>query len=1376
MALIRINHPEIGWLKHEGVLQPGESYTASTRVKLPDDAIGDFFVFVYTDLDRSGGKRFFRGRVFEFTQEFNNWLGEAISIVLTPPPDLVVTQTDVQASARSGERIPVGWEVENQGPGAARSGDWIDAVFLSATPELDLADAYALGVQLYSATSPFNPDATYARQMEAALPDGIEGAWYLYVYTDRFSNVFEHTFNDNNITRSQPIQIERSLYPDLLAGDPDVPALATAGERMSITWRVENIGERSTEGTRTDYLFVSPSPEWDMDEAVLLDKVEQSRPLGLNESQSYSHLVRLPNDLLGDTYFHILVNADSTLFEYPDEDNNVGSSQKVDVSAYPPPDLIVEQLTLPGNAASGQPASFGWTVRNAGGGATLSPVWDEVIYLSANNTTPFDPEEVIPVKRIQRRGVLGSGEVYNRTLDAAIPDGVSGDYFVIVATENDSLTGDVDFSNNVIVSETTIAVALSPPADLEVVHLEAPEAVNAGERSLIRWTVENTGTGATTEGQWFDALYLTVQNQIDKNAILLGTVEHEGLVEPGSTYEHEMEVEFPAYLSGTYHLIVGTDSRNDMYEHEGEDNNLAIHPVSVTIPSPTDLVITNVMVDEQAVPGELTTVSWTLVNQGTNPAKARIREAVYILPDSVYDPASPVLGIIDRDIDLDPGADMVVSADLDVGFIFQADDQGNINAPLPPVIGGDYRIAVRTNLRKTVRETNLQNNTGISAGSVSVTVPELIPGEPISVFIGETEKNLYRFDIPDGADVVFRLGSESEIPGSAALYLSREKAPTRSDFEYSAAEPFMLNQEIRLSGADGGTWYLMAFVESAGEAVPFTVSANILDYMIGEITPAYGGNTGVVTVYVSGAKFQEGSTLYLEDEGGTRLEAQGTYVINSTELAARLQLLDEVAGTRNVVVVSPAGDETMLPNGFQVVDGIGARPYTRISYPDAVRSYEPVTVEITVGNEGTENATDYFLLLGAKRSNLSIGKLDHIYQRFPKPPSVPAITIPMSVALDDNMTIVLPLWLYEIPPGAEFTFSIEVMHEIEEGIIFHGAYLVPMPESGFTRTGSPDDLDSSVGFRILAESMSIAYAELASSAGSEIMNDPVNGLKELLGGFGSYGMPAFGFAGGIVGGVAGYLIVGGLLFNPATALLATGVALGAMVGGTIGAMVDARNARDDVTRSGRNLIKENLNFGTNDKTDVKRSFDPNDIIGPEGHGEEKWVGIQKPLQYTIRYENDPVLATAPAQIVTIRQDLDPNADVRSFRLGQYGFGPFRFNPPVNSSYHSERLNTADSLGVMVDVTAGIDVVSRQAFWVFRSIDPATGDVPQSVLSGFLPPNDTTGTGEGFVNYRIRPDRIHRPAMNCTLRRGSSSTPTCPSIHRPFSIPSMRTCP
>ncbi|MCA1802171.1 MAG: hypothetical protein LC662_06905, partial [Rhodothermaceae bacterium] len=780
-------------------------------------------------------------------------------------------------------------------------------------------------------------------------------------------------------------------------------------------------------------------------------------------------------------------------------------------------------------------------------------------------------------------------------------------------------------------------------------------------------------------------------------AILLGTVEYEGSPEAGSTYEQELEVEIPAYISGAYNLIFGTDIRNDIYEHEGEDNNLVLHPVSVTMPPETDLVITDVTVDGQYIPGEPVTVSWTLINQGLHPAKARIREAVYILPDSVFNPAAPVLGIVDRDIDLAPGADMVISADVSFDILFETDSQGNIIAPMPPVVDGDYRFAVRTNLRKTVRETDLENNSAISGEKVTVSVPELIQGSPTLVSIGETEKNLYRFEIPDGADVVFTLQTVSEAPGSAALYLSREKAPTQSDFDYSSAEPFMLNQEIRLPGAKGGTWYLMAYVEDAGEAVQFTVSVRILDYVIEEITPDYGGNTGVVTVYVSGAKFQEGSTLFLEDAGGRRLAARDTYVINSTELAARMLLDGEEVGPRNVVIVAPDGEETILPNGFDVVDGVGAAPYTRLSYPSMVASKQGFVVEVTVGNDGTSNATDYFLLLGARAWQRPIiivvsGKISASEQiqrsiriemkdNFPRLFETPDLEdIPMFVQFEEGenrAAIVMPLWIYEIPPGAEFTFQIEILHDLTAGSISHGAHLVPMPESEFTRTGSPDDIDSSVGFQIMAYAMRAAYADLASAAGSELMNDPESGLHDLLGGFGGYGMPAFGFAGGILGGAAGYLIVAGLMVNPATALLATGVALGAMVGGTIGAMLDARNARDDVIGSASDLINSNLNFGDSDETEVKSSYDPNDIIGPEGHGEEKWVGIQKPLQYTIRFENDPELATAPAQIVTIRQDLDPNADVRSFRLGQYGFGPFTFNPPVNSSYHSERLNVVD---------------------------------------------------------------------------------------------------
>jgi hypothetical protein len=67
--------------------------------------------------------------------------------------------------------------------------------------------------------------------------------------------------------------------------------------------------------------------------------------------------------------------------------------------------------------------------------------------------------------------------------------------------------------------------------------------------------------------------------------------------------------------------------------------------------------------------------------------------------------------------------------------------------------------------------------------------------------------------------------------------------------------------------------------------------------------------------------------------------------------------------------------------------------------------------------------------------------------------------------------------------------------------------------------------------------------------------------------------------------------------------------------------------------------------------------------------------------------------------------------------------------------------------LFVDVTAGIDVIHSRAFWIFESIDPATGLPPEDPLVGMLPVKDSSITylsdslavdGEGFVNFTIKP--------------------------------------
>ncbi|HRY31769.1 MAG TPA: T9SS type A sorting domain-containing protein [Bacteroidales bacterium] len=151
------------------------------------------------------------------------------------------------------------------------------------------------------------------------------------------------------------------------------------------------------------------------------------------------------------------------------------------------------------------------------------------------------------------------------------------------------------------------------------------------------------------------------------------------------------------------------------------------------------------------------------------------------------------------------------------------------------------------------------------------------------------------------------------------------------------------------------------------------------------------------------------------------------------------------------------------------------------------------------------------------------------------------------------------------------------------------------------------------------------------------------------------------------------------------------------------------------------------------------SRDPNEIVGPAGYGDPKYVSSKKPLDYLINFENDPEFATAPAQRVLVTYKLDPHMNLSSVKLGEFGFGNLLFTVPPNTSFYSNRLDVRDSLGLFVDVTAGINVGEGTVFWIFQSIDPATGLPPEDPMLGFLPINDSvTHKGEGMVTFSIRP--------------------------------------
>jgi len=149
------------------------------------------------------------------------------------------------------------------------------------------------------------------------------------------------------------------------------------------------------------------------------------------------------------------------------------------------------------------------------------------------------------------------------------------------------------------------------------------------------------------------------------------------------------------------------------------------------------------------------------------------------------------------------------------------------------------------------------------------------------------------------------------------------------------------------------------------------------------------------------------------------------------------------------------------------------------------------------------------------------------------------------------------------------------------------------------------------------------------------------------------------------------------------------------------------------------------------------SHDPNDITGPSGFGPSGFIAPDQTLPYTIDFENSPT-ATAPAQTVVVTQQLSPSLDLDTFQLGDFGFGSTVVNVPAGRSSYSTQIDARATLGLFVDVTAGINLGTGLVTWTFTSIDPTTLDLTSNPLAGFLPPDQTPPQGDGFVSYTVRP--------------------------------------
>jgi hypothetical protein len=1183
------------------------------------------------------------------------------------------------------------------------------------------------------------------------------------VFADWRNDLFEHTFEDNNRASSSSFTVDLSPWPDLLATDVTVASVLTAGEEATAFWRTSNSGTASAAASWRDSLFVSMAASWNRSSAIPVGATLNSSALDVGNSKANTGRMRVPATMSGSYYVYVKVDGANEIYEHTDEGNNIVRSGPVNIVPPPSPDLSVVSLSAPSLASAGNSITIGWTVRNEGPGSTQAPGWLDLVFLSADQN--LDVNSDVQLLWVPRREPLSIGDSYTRSHDVAVPVDLAGEYYVIVVVDQTSLTGDATRANNVAVSAVPTTVAAYVAPDLTVLSVVTSDSVTSGQSLAVSWTVKNQGAGSPASGSgWTDRVFLSADATVGPGDVLIGAASRAGGLAVDQSYTASFDVEIPLYVSGAMYVIVETDGYNSVPE-DFEMNNAGRKAITAVSAPPSDLVVSQVIVDGAAVVGEDVTVSWVLRNIGLNPVSGRLSQGVYMSEDEEWQLADLFLGVHTAEVDLASGGQMKMTATFSLSEARFADSTGSITTALPGVKPGSYRGLVRADLKNNIRESVEDNNVGVAALATVVDVPVLALDVPVAGSWSAGAFRLYRVDVEAGVDLRLTL-TAGRFRGNG-LFVSYEAVPSPSLYDLANTDLSELNRELLVPSTQQGTYYVLATAQSSsssGTDDSFSLLAEGLAFSIANVSPSRGGTPGRVTASVQGAGFRADSEVRLRRSGQSDVVAETRQFLNTTELAVRWDLTAVPTGTYDVVVRNADGSESILSGFFEVVTALPPNLEMVRNTPDQIRPTRPnpyvfrfrnasnvdidyAAIQIEVPSDATlrVTATDGLLtrsdLLSADESAAAESTENFLV-------SGGLMFVPLvarSLGPGQEVEAQLSITAAQDPGGE---FPIRVVWKLMDRETFLADQTSKYEALRLHVIANPDDYP-------------VDWVELAADGSAFV--------AELLGGLVQVGMlgsdeldAAVAVAGQRLGEQAelrNALTGGGaaLVLDASVALSGCNDffrALGCVitiiecvpevitvVGAVACGLGIAACIEPDVPKplgclgigSALNCLAEELLCN-----DLLASVDPNDILGPNGYGDPRWVAASAPLGYTIRFENDPELATAPAQTVRITQNLDSDLDARTFRLGAFGFAGLDFSVPRNIAAYTQRLDVRDSLGIYVDVTAGVDTENSSVFWTLTSVDPTSGQLPSDPLAGFLAINDSLGSGEGYVTYTIKP--------------------------------------
>ncbi len=515
------------------------------------------------------------------------------------------------------------------------------------------------------------------------------------------------------------------------------------------------------------------------------------------------------------------------------------------------------------------------------------------------------------------------------------------------------------------------------------------------------------------------------------------------------------------------------------------------------------------------------------------------------------------------------------------------------------------------------------------------------------------------------------------------------------------------------------------------------------------VEPRSGGNTGSVTLYLFGAGLKKTSTVKLKLTGQTDVLADTSYLTDwiGESMLAHFNLKGKSIGVYDVVVETP-GEATLTKTAyFTIAQGQRSSPWAALSGRDRFLLNRWQTFDINFGNTANVDALGTTLVY-------VVNDLAGLSVRFPDtkialPKGITALG-PNYTKIADSVSIyytsdsltgyigqrmrVYPFYIPLINAGSSNGARVQV-NLTGAGILKMSAWVVdPLYENinyGAEATTEQMPMEVRACITFVAEK----YALQQLTGGLPVLScigvvdklfPPDTYLPDwmtpeekpytwgsFIWDFTAAGLSMTQCVTGFVPGIG------------------TAVSYGLSVVGGLMDLKENADINEGCWRKWRKLsqTKKNSNGVT--------SFDPNEIVGPQGFAVDNYISSKGNKNYRIYFENKAT-ATAAALEVFVKDTLDLSKfDVSTFSFNAIGIADTTIQIQEYAKKFTVLYDMYPKKNIIVQIRGTLDTLNGAIAWSFYSLDRTTLELTEDPDLGFLSPNKNAPEGEGNVAFSCK---------------------------------------